>query len=133
MEYFLLDSVVLPIKLTNSNEGQQKSWFKSANTRKKYERLLRFLHCQKKLKCIPKKPYPFPVVVRVTRILGPNERLWDSSSILRGSYKQLEDALVALGWFHDDSPKWISQTSAEQDSSQRKNGPAVLIEILREE
>lgn len=132
MEYVLLDSILLPIKLTNANEGQSKSWYKSANTRKKYERLLRFLHHRNKCRCIPPKPFPFSVVVRVTRILGKGERLWDSSSLLRGSYKQLEDTLVSLGWFHDDSPKWITQTIALQDATQRNKGPAVLIEILRE-
>lgn len=133
MDYVVLDSILLPIKLTNANEGQSKSWYKAANTRKKYERLLRFLHYRRKANAIKPKPYPFPVVVRVTRILGAGERLWDSSSILRGSYKQLEDTLVCLNWFQDDSPRWIRQTIALQDATQRNKGPAVLIEILREE
>lgn len=133
MEYVVLDSILLPIKLTNANDGQTKSWYKSANNRKRYERLLRFIHTQRKASTVRSRPYPFPVVVRVTRILARGERLWDSSSILRGSYKQLEDTLVALKWFHDDSPKWITQTIALQDATQRHKGPAVLIEILREE
>ena len=65
----------------------------------------------------------------ITRILGKGQRLWDSSSIGRGNWKEIEDALVAIGWFHDDGPKWITETRFFQDAGQRQNGPAVRVRI----
>ncbi len=118
----LLLEQLLPIKLTNSNDGQGKSWYRTANNRKKFERLLRY-------KKLVRKPFRFPVRLVVTRILGPREQKWDYSSIGRGSYKQLEDSLVACGWFTDDGPKYIKHVDFEQDDSQRKNGPQVLIQV----
>jgi hypothetical protein len=76
-------------------------------------------------------PFEFPVEVHVTRILGPRQSFWDSSSVLRGNYKEIEDSLVAVGWFHDDSTKYITNTAGFQDATQRENGPAVKIEIFR--
>ena len=114
---------ILPIELTNGNDGQGGRWFKSANVRKKLEATLRWRRCAR-------VPFAFPVEVRVTRILGKNQRMWDSSSVLRGNYKQLEDALVVLGWFHDDSTKYITHTAGFQDATQRDLGPAVKIEIF---
>jgi len=114
----------LPIELTNGNDGQGGRWFNSANARKKLEVKLRQIYSKR-------VPFDFPVEVHVTRILGSNQRMWDSSSVLRGNYKQLEDALVVLGWFHDDSTKYITHTQGFQDATQRENGPAVKIEIFR--
>ena len=71
-----------------------------------------------------------PVTVTVTRILGKGERLWDSSSILRGNYKEIEDALVAIGWFVDDSTEYIHTTDGRQDDTRRNKGPAIELEIL---
>ena len=115
---------LLPFELTNNNQGRGRAWYSSANVRKKIERELRLLGLER-------EPFEFPVVVRVTRILGKGQRLWDSDSILRGNSKELIDSLVVCGWFHNDSPKWIVETQAGQDASQRANGPAVLIEVFR--
>lgn len=120
----LIESVILPIKLTNGNEGRQKSWYKPARVRQQFESLLLAMHRRR-------VPHPCKVSVVVTRILGPGEQAWDSSSILRGNYKELEDALVATGWFVDDSPRWIVETLGRQDSSRRDIGPAVELSIYR--
>lgn len=56
-------------------------------------------------------------------------RLWDSSSIGRGNWKEIEDALVVLGWFHDDCPKWIRETRFFQDALRRSDGPSIEVEI----
>ena len=116
--------VTLPVNLTNNNNGQTKHFGKSAADRKKFERMLKRLG-------LVRKPFDVPVVVYVTRVLGKGQRCWDSSSGLRGSYKQLEDACVACGWFHDDSYKFIKETRFFQDDTQRSNGPAVVIEAFR--
>lgn len=102
-----LFEATLPIVLTNSNGGQQRSWHRSASDRKKYEKALRWAgHVR--------LPFAEPVAVEVIRNLGPKMRLWDSDSILRGSAKGLLDACVACGWFVDDKPEWIVQVLGSQ-------------------
>ncbi len=117
---------ILPIELTNGNDGRGSKWFKSANVRKKIEDKLRQLgHVR--------KPFDSLVEVRVTRILGPRQSYWDSSSIGRGNWKEIEDALVACGWFHDDSPKYIVETRFFQDKNHRDQGPAIYLQIVERE
>jgi hypothetical protein len=119
-----LFAVTLDIELTNGNEGRSKHWFKSAKIRDQFERLLR----AKKL--TPERPFPFPVVLRITRLLGKGQRLWDFDSCGRGNSKELIDSMVACGWFTDDSPKWVAGCVFDQ----RKDGrvtPAVLVEVFR--
>jgi hypothetical protein len=115
--------IILPIKLSNSNSGRGNHWGASASFRKKVEKKLRGLG-------LARSPFTMPVTVTVTRILGKGERLWDSSSILRGNYKEIEDALVAIGWFVDDSTEYIHTTDGRQDDTRRNKGPAIELEIL---
>lgn len=82
---------------------------------------------------LSREPFDFPVEIQLTRIIGPRQRLWDADSVLRGSAKQLIDSLVAIGWFHDDGPKWITSATGVQDASQRVNGPAVMVEVFKSE
>jgi len=122
----LLLHKILPFELTNGNDGRGSKWFSSAKLRKEFEKNLRLLGYER-------KPFATPVSVAVTRILGQGQRLWDSSSIGRGNYKELEDALVAIGWFHDDSPKWITETRFYQDASRRDQGSSIEIQIYTKE
>jgi hypothetical protein len=122
----LLLHKILPFELTNGNDGRGSKWFSSAKLRKNFEKNLRLLGYER-------KPFAMPVLVTVTRILGQGQRLWDSSSIGRGNYKELEDALVAIGWFHDDSPKWITETRFYQDASRRDLGSSIEIQIYTKE
>lgn len=119
-----LEAIRLPIRLTNNNGGRGGSYHASATFRKKCEEHLRAWG-------LAAKPvrFPCPVRVRVIRILGSHERKWDTSSMLRGNYKEIEDALVAIGWFPDDSPEWIVETVPDQDDTQRDVGPAIVIEV----
>lgn len=116
-------TITLPFKLTNGNTGRGNAWFMSANFRQKAEKKLRQIG-------FVRNPFPCRVSVTVTRILGKGERLWDSSSVLRGNYKEIEDALVACGWFHDDSMKHIALTIGKQDDTRRDKGPCIELEIL---
>jgi len=118
----LLLSVALPFELTNGNEGRTKTWYRPAQIRMRFEYQLKLLG-------LTRSPFPQPVNVLVTRLLGKSQRLWDSSSIGRGNYKELEDALVAVGWFHNDSPKWIQNTHFQQKKSS-DDKPAILIEVF---
>lgn len=118
-------SVTLDIELTNNNKGQGHKWFSSAKERTRLERVLLDF-------CGKRKPFKFPVRLRMTRILGPKQRLWDATNFWRGNTKQLVDAMVATGWFKDDNLKWIHEpVEGVQDPSRRDIGPAVKIEIFR--
>lgn len=118
----LLHSAIIPISLTNSNDGRTVHYGASASRRRKYAKQLGILGFKR-------KPFEKQVDVVVTRILGPNQRLMDSSSLLRGNYKEIEDTLVELGWFTDDDTKSIRVTFAVQDTSRRHLGPATQIDI----
>ena len=120
-----IEAFVLPFELTNGNTGRGGKWFNSAKIRKQLEMQLRSIYPKR-------KPFDFPVVVHVTRVLGKGQRLWDSSSIGRGNWKEIEDAMVAIGFFHDDSPKFITETRFFQDPDRKSLGPVIEVEIFRE-
>jgi hypothetical protein len=121
-----IETILLPFALTNGNDGRGSKWFSSAKIRKQFEAFL--------LSEYPaRKPFGFPVVVHVTRIIGKGQRLWDSSSIGRGSWKEWEDAMVAVGFFHDDSPKYITETRFFQDAERRDEGPKIEVSIFRKD
>lgn len=108
----LLKRITLPIKLTNYNDGQTRHFGMAASQRKKYEKIIRAKFGQQ-------KPFDVPVRILVVRVLGKGQRLWDYSSILRGNWKQIEDALVACGFLHDDGPKYVTLVVGIQDESDR--------------
>jgi hypothetical protein len=109
-------------KLTNGNDGRGNAFWKSAKFRKTCEQYLRANQ-------MARKPFECPVVVHVTRMFSGRERPWDSSSIGRGNWKEIEDALVAVGWFHDDGPKWILRTVFNQ---RKHNETCVMVEVFCE-
>lgn len=111
---------ILPIELTNRNDGRGYSWHRTAAEKKRI---------QKALANMPREPFSVPVRITVTRILGKGQRLWDYDSGLRGNWKEIQDTLVNLGWFHDDSPKWIKGIVFEQDDTNKANGPAIELKI----
>ncbi len=112
---------LLPIELTNGNTGRGHKFWASNKERKNAELLIRS-------RGLVRKPFAFPVVVRVIRMMRKGQRHWDSSSIGRGNWKEIEDALVACGWFHDDSHKWIRRTEFDQ---QKYKEACVLVEVFR--
>lgn len=120
----LLLSVTLPIELTNRNDGQGKAWYASHTTRQDFEAQIIVMGLRR-------TPFACKTWCVWTRILGPGQKLWDCSSIFRGNAKQLEDALVACGWWHDDCPKYITEVIGRQETNQREIGPAVRIDIYR--
>lgn len=115
----------LPFELTNGNDGRTKSWYKPAKIRKDIETQLRLLQLGQA------EPFVDPVAVEVLRILGPGQRLWDYSSGLRGNWKEIEDALVAVGWFADDGPKHIKRVWFDQDASRREDGPSIVVSVYQ--
>ena len=120
----ILRSIHIPLKLTNSNTGRGHARYAKANDRADIERLLLSLNLRE-------TPLEFPVALHLTRYLAKGERLWDMDSGLRGNAKELIDSLVAIGWFHDDSPRWISEVRFFQDNSQRNIGGMLLQLVLQ--
>ncbi len=112
----------LEIELTNGNDGRNKRWFKADKIRKRFEELFR-------AKNLVVKPFAFPVVLQITRLLGKGQRLWDFDSCGRGNSKELIDSMVACGWFVDDSPKWVAGCLFDQVKDGREK-PAIRIEIF---
>lgn len=117
-----LVDAILPFVMTNGNDGRGSRWFKSSKVRDNAQNVLLSAG-------LSRKPFAHVVTVHVTRILGPGERLWDSSSIGRGNWKEIEDALVACGWFVDDGPKWIRETRFFQEAGMRHVGPKIRLQV----
>ena len=114
--------LLMPIRLTNANNGQTKRYQPSARFRN---------DCGDWCKVwFPgKKPFDHPVRLLVTRILGKGQQLWDEDSIGRGNAKQIIDSLVACNIFHDDRSRWIAGVDYRQDANQRLDYPRVSIRI----
>lgn len=120
----LVSTEWLRIKLTNHNDGRTRSFHASHTERKDLGVWIRAKHGKR-------TPFAFPVRLEVTRILGPREQLWDFSSCGRGNWKEIEDALVANGWFIDDGPKYITGVEFLQDSTKRDSGPSIKIDVFK--
>lgn len=112
--------VYLPIALTNGNTGRTTHFGASAKRRREYEHVVRMKYGQL-------LPPNFKQRVTVIRVLGKGEKFWDPDSVLRGSAKELLDALVACGFANDDSSAWLEAVDGRQDASERTEGPAVKI------
>ena len=139
-----IGEIELPMKLKNNNQGQGRHWSGSHKERAEASQAVaearvwtpateesrtwqslsewtreRHLGVNEKLGLV------------VWRILGKRERLWDADSVLRGNYKQIQDALIEAGLAEDDSPKYIEWVLGRQDDSIREQGSKVLIEVYR--
>lgn len=117
-----LSYAVLPVEIKNKNNGQGHHWGKSASDKKRFQR---------ELKAFTREPLTFRVDVVVTRIIGKGQRLYDPDSIGRGNAKQIIDTLTELGWWVDDSAKYLRHVDYRQDDSKRAEGPCTLIEIFK--
>ena len=115
-------TLILPIALLSKNGRDALHWSQRRKLRQTYALMLRTKH--------PRKEPPVNQKQRVTftRILGKGEKLFDDSNVAGGSCVELQDAMTACGFWVDDSPKFLESCFA-QIASQRKLGPAVLIEI----
>jgi hypothetical protein len=144
LDGILIGEIEIPMKLKNNNQGQGRHWSgshkerleasqavaearvwqpatKESRTWKSLPEWTRKLHFGKDEK----------LGLVVWRILGKRERLWDADSVLRGNYKQIQDALIEAGLAEDDSPKYIEWVLGRQDDSIREQGPKVLVEVYR--
>ncbi len=118
-----METITLPIELTNRNTGRGHHWSKSNADKQRILRMLAQLGFRRS------KAYSVPVKLTVIRVLGPGQRLWDADSVLRGNWKEIQDSLVNLGWWHDDGPRWIRTCDGRQDANRRKAGPVIELRI----
>lgn len=114
-----------PLEINNGNDGRGSKWFSSSKLRKRFEQNIFVLGGGRRT------PFEGRVSLRITRILGKRQQLWDADSVGRGSVKELIDAMVACGWFVDDGPKYIRPVDYRQDETRREDGPAVQIEVFK--
>lgn len=119
-----LCELLLPIDLVNDNAGRSQHWSKAAKRKKQYVEMVWWLTACRR------EPFTYRVRLRITRILGKGQRLWDPCSIGRGSAKELIDALVDNHYLVDDGPKYVIDVDYRQDATKRENGPAVLVEFF---
>lgn len=123
----IIHTAELPIVLTNGNDGRGGRWFRSAKVRTLIEEMLR---CDGHVRSTP---FSGPVSLLVTRVLGPRQSLWDADSWQRGNLKEVIDALVVVGWFVDDGPKWITEVRCLQlVRKQRPKQSFTIIDVIQE-
>jgi hypothetical protein len=118
----ILRTIELPIELTNNNTGRTQHFGRSASQRKKYERIIRGQFGQQ-------VPFASKVEIMVQRVLAARQRLWDSSSVLRGNWKEIEDALVACGFLHDDGPDYVGLCIGDQDAETRLTSDGGFVRV----
>jgi len=114
--------ITLPVNLKTQNTGRGNHWGSAATARRKHEKAL----CYE----FRREPFAFPVGVLYTRICGKGQRAWDNDNLAL-SLKQLQDALTQLGWWHDDSDKWLKVIGYRHDTTRRQDGPAVMVSVWR--
>ena len=136
-----IGTIHLPMKLKNNNQGQGHHWSGSHRERRAASEAVakaeyRYtMDGHTTIGCTllewlsgPHTSYGKLGII-VWRVLGPRERLWDADSVLRGNYKQIQDALIEAGLAEDDSPKYIDWVLGRQDKERRDEGSSVEIEL----
>ena len=122
----LIHYAELLIELTNGNDGRGGKWFSSAKMRKQIEALLIATGHRR-------EPFDGPVSLLITRVMAARQRAWDADSWQRGNLKELIDALVVVGWFFDDSPKYITEVRFRQlAESTRPEESTTIVEVFSE-
>lgn len=135
MSYKFIYALKIDLPLTNGNTGRGNQWYASAKERKKFEALLREITTPDPdtfFDYLDDLPFEFPVGLRITRVLGRKQRLWDADSIGRGNSKELVDAIVAVGFLHDDSAAYVKHVEYQQIAqTPRPKFPYILVEFFR--
>ena len=138
----LIAEIEVPMKLKNNNQGQGRHWSGSHKERRIASEAVAQAICWPHPATESDKPVKLSEWISqqkkgrdgklglvVNRVLGKRERLWDADSVLRGNYKQIQDALIEAGLAEDDSPKYIDWVLGMQISEWRDQGPKVVIDV----
>ena len=142
LEGIMIAEIEIPMKLKNNNQGQGRHWSGSHKERRIASEAVSNALCWPHPSTESDKPLGLSewltglerpsgekLGLVVWRILGKRERMWDADSVLRGNYKQIQDALIEAGLAEDDSPKYIDWVLGRQDDSLREQGPKVVVEV----
>ena len=122
----IIHTVELPIELTNGNDGRGGRWFSSAKIRKQIEMILIAGGHRRA------EPFDAPVSLLITRVMKRYQSAWDADSWQRGNLKELIDALVAVNWFVDDGPRYISEVRFRQRADNpRPKESTTIVEVMR--
>ena len=136
-----IGTIHMPMKLKNNNQGQGHHWSGSHKERRTASEAVDTARFSYHMTCgtlvnlrlldwlTERHVCNGKLGIVVWRVLGPRERLWDADSVLRGNYKQIQDALIEAGLAEDDSPKYIDWVLGRQDKERRGEGPCVEIEL----
>lgn len=115
--------VTLPIDLVSANKLLRMHYQARKRLRVDYRERL-FEHGIRR-----KNPPEGRQLVRITRVLGPGQREFDTDN-LHGSVKELLDSLRDFRIVRDDTPSAI-ELVVEQDAQRRGGGPAVRVRVER--
>ena len=120
----------LTTPLTSLNTLKGRHW--SARTRGKTawtaELTLRRTHA-----LAPHTPPNHRQTLTIERLMHPNEREFDFENLAGGSAKSLVDCLTTLGFWHDDSPRWLDRHYYQRRATPDEitAGHHTLVEITR--
>lgn len=142
LQGMLVGEIEIPMKLKNNNQGQGRHWYGSHKERAIASQAVAKARVWQPSTSESRICVSLPewlsgldrkadqkIGLVVWRMLGKGERLWDSDSVLRGNYKQIQDALIQHGLAPDDSPKYIEWVLGRQEDRLRDLGSKVLIEV----
>ena len=115
-------TLVLPIQLLSKNDRDRLHYRRRSALRLSYQSIVELTHPRKHE--TPREPQR----VTVTRLMGAHERPFDLQNVGAGSAVELIDALKQLGWFRDDSARWLEPRFLQRPND-RDPGPACLVEI----
>ena len=126
-----LFTICLKTRLTNNNNGQGRTWHKSAKERKDMDRALATSMVLSFDENGTGYYAPFSeslagtqltdlVAIVITRVLAPRQKLMDVCSLGRGNSKAIIDAVVGSGLLKDDNPKYLALTIFQQDDTRRE-------------
>jgi hypothetical protein len=118
----LLLDIVLPIELKNRNDGQGYSHWRTVKEKQQIDDVMSLFR---------RKPFDVPVFLVITRLIGTKQQPFDTDSLLRGNWKQIQDSMVQAGWFYDDNPTCIRGVYGRQDATDRSKGPAIRVQVYQ--
>lgn len=118
----------LPVPLVSLNQLKGRHW--SARSRGKTE-WAEALMVARARHLAPPTPPEYRQVVEITRLMGRGEREFDFENLAGGNAKSLIDALTRLGFWRDDSPRWLAreyhQRRATPDEARERVRTIVVI------
>ena len=115
-------TLILPIQLLSKNERDRLHYRRRSALRLSYQQIIELTHPRRHE--TPRRRQ----LVTVTRLMGAHERPLDLQNIGAGSAIELIDALKHLGWFPDDSAKWVVPRFRQRPND-KDPGPSCLVEI----